>query len=177
MSEHVPKSQIERFAVSALPEHELATIGKHLAECEGCHQAFSDTLRRQRGTEGIKFTLAPEFWLRHDHLDYERLVAFAENKLDAAEREVVNVHLSTCESCRVDVSSFLAFRQQIEPELQVRYGPSVSEGKARKVSLSSWWVRLSRKPIYGAAVVIIGIALMIAAILLLKRRASNLEAK
>src|SRR5260370_36767986 len=123
MAEPMPKPEIERVSVSAVPEQQLETIADHLAVCEGCHRVLSETLRRQRETEGLTLTLAPEFWFRHDHLDYEQLVGIAENMLDATEREIIDIHLSTCATCREDVRSFLAFREQTEPELRVRYGP------------------------------------------------------
>ncbi len=177
MAEHIPKREIERFSVSALPEQQLEIIAKHLAECEACHMVLSETLRRQRGTEGLNFTLAPEFWFRHDHLDYEQLVGMAEKTLDPTELEIIDIHLSTCATCREDVRSFVAFREQIEPELRVRYGPAASERKPSPVSVASWWRGLAWKPAYGAAAVLIGIALVIGVALLLKRRAGNLEAR
>src|SRR5207248_2902455 len=133
MAGHFKKSQIESFAVSALPEDQLDTIARHLAECEGCHQMLVEALRSQRGTEGLKFSLDPNFLFRHDHLDYEQLVGIAEKKLDATEREIIDVHLSTCATCREDVLSFSAFREQIEPELKVRYGPNATPPQRKKV--------------------------------------------
>ena len=177
MVEHIPKPEIERFSVSALPEEQQVTIANHLAECEACHRVLSETLRGQRGTEGLKFTLAPEFWFRHDHLDYEQLVGIAGDKLDATEREIIDIHLSTCSTCREDVRSFLAFRKQLEPELQVRYGPAADVRNPSTVSLPNWWRGLAWNPAYAAAAVLIGIALVIGVALLLKRRAGNLEAK
>src|SRR5262249_22073288 len=123
MIEHVQKSQIERFAVSALPEQELLTVGEHLADCRACDHVLRETLGNQRGTESIQFTLAPEFWFRHDHLEYEQLAGFADDTFDTTEREILKVHLSGCESCRGDLQSLLAFRKLIEPELQVGYSP------------------------------------------------------
>lgn len=174
MAEHITKPEIERFSVSPLPDQRLEIIAKHLAECEACHQLLSETLRSQRGTEGLKFTLAPEFWFRHEHLDYEQLVSIADNTLDATEREIIDIHLSTCATCREDVRSFLAFREEIEPELRVRYGPATKEPNPSHLSR---WRGFAWRPIYAAAVVIIGMALVIGVALLLKRRAANLEAK
>jgi hypothetical protein len=176
MAEHIPRPEIERFSVSALPEPRLETIAKHLAECEACHRVLSETLGSQRGTEGLRFTLAPEFWFRHDHLDYEQLVGIAENRLDATEREIIDIHLSTCATCREDVRSFVAFREQIEPELRVRYGPAAKEPKPSPVSLWNWPRGLAWKPASVAAVLLIGIGLIIA-MLVLKRRAADLEAQ
>ena len=146
MAEHIPRTEIERFSVSALSEEQQVSIANHLAECEACHRVLSETLRGQRGTEGLKFTLAPEFWFRHDHLDYEQLVGIAGDKLDATEREIIDIHLSTCATCREDVRSFLAFREQIEPELRVRYGPAAKAPPTatiapRCVAPHSWRLR------------------------------------
>jgi hypothetical protein len=177
MAEHFKKSQIERFSVSALPEDQLDTIAQHLAECEGCHQMLVKTLRSQRGTEGLKFSLDPDFLFRHEHLEYEQLVGVAENKMDVTEREVIDLHLSTCATCREDVRSFLAFRKQVEPELRVRYGPTTTESRRKKGLWVDWWGGVVWNPAYAAAVVIIAIALVIGVALLLKRRAADLEAK
>src|SRR6266851_3555010 len=175
MPEHIPKGEIERFSVSAFPEEQQVTIAKHLAECEACHRVLTETLRSQRGTEGLTFTLAPEFWFRHDHLDYEQLVGIAENKVDATEREIIDIHLSSCATCREDVRSFLAFREQIEPELRVRYGPAVKEPKPSAVSIWNWRRGLASKPASVAAILLVGVGLIIA-VLVLKRKA-NLEAQ
>jgi hypothetical protein len=177
MAEHIPKPEIERFSVSALPEEQLEAIAKHVAECETCYQVLAETLRRQRATEGIKFTLAPEFWFRHDHLEYEQLVGIAEDKLDVTEREIIDIHLSACATCREDVRSFLAFRQEIEPELRVHYGPATQTPKAGKVSAWNWWQGLAWKPIYATAIIILVFGLVIGLVTLVKRRTANLEVK
>ena len=178
MTEHIPTSKIELFAAQGLPETEVAVAARHLADCSDCHQEFVATLRRQRETADVSFTLDPEFWFRHDHVDYEQLVDLAEDKLDSDDREVIDVHLKVCPSCREDVRSFLAFREQIAPELENSYAPAGPlPARTRSLSISTLWHSLALKPIYAAAVVIIGIAIVIGAALLLKRRAENLEAK
>src|SRR5436190_22072709 len=105
MNEHVPIPQMERFCVSAPPEDELIAIAQHLSGCDTCHQLLSATLSRLRDTKGVRFTLAPEFWQRHEHLDYEQLVQIADNTLDATDRELVDIHLSVCPTCTEDVRS------------------------------------------------------------------------
>jgi hypothetical protein len=177
MTEHISESRIERFCISALPEEEVVTIANHLAQCQTCHQSFAEALRRRRGSEGVSFTLAPEFWLRHEHIDYEQLVGLVENKLAAADREIIDAHLSVCASCQDDVRNFLAFRKEIEPELHVRYDPLARETRRAEVPRWSWWPGLAWKPTYAAAVVVIGIALVIGAAFFLKRTADNFQAR
>lgn len=176
MTEHISTSRMQRFCLSALPETEVAAITDHLTECHSCDQLFADTLAQQRGSAHISFSLAPEFDLRHEHVDFEQLVQIADNQLDATEREVIDIHLKTCESCREDVRSFLAFHDQLEPALSIRYGPSPAQAPGRTFSLWSWWRDLAWKPAYAAAIVVIAIGLVIAA-LVLKRRGANLEAR
>lgn len=177
MAEHLSQTQLERFAIGRLAEAEPIVMANHLATCDTCHQGLAETLKRHRGSEGISFTLAPEFWLKHEHLDYEQLSALADNKLDATEREIIDTHLTICAPCREDVSSFLAFRKQIEPEMRVRYWP-ITIKPGRNASATWGWLRgLAGKPAYAIAIVVIGIALVAGVAIFLKRRADNFQAK
>ena len=88
-----------------LTENELTMAARHLTGCPDCQAKFVSTLRRQREVADLSFTLAPEFWLRHEHLDYDQLVQLADDKLDAADRELINAHLKLCEHCTEDVFS------------------------------------------------------------------------
>lgn len=176
-TEHISGQKMERFCVRTLSQTELADVAEHLAGCSACQREFVSTLRRQRGGSDLSFTLAPEFWLRHDHLDYEQLVALAEDKLDATDREVIDVHLKACGTCQEDVRSFLAFRQEIAPELRVSYGPVEQKPPRARPSVVSWWPSLAWKPVYSAAVIVIGIALVIGGAFLLSRRTDNQQAQ
>ena len=75
------------------------------------------------------------------------------------------------------VRSFPALQKQIAPELEVAYAPIEQEPAREGTSWSAWWRGLAGKPIYAAAIIVIGIALVIGAALQLKRRAENLRAK
>jgi hypothetical protein len=125
----------------------------------------------------LKITLAPEFWLRHEHVDYEQLVQLVDRTMDADEREMVDVHIKVCGSCQEDVRSFLALREQIDRETKSSHRPRVLEQTQERLPWLAWWRGLAWNPAYIGAVVLIGIALVIGVALLLKRRAANLEAK
>src|SRR5215510_14955664 len=123
MSNHVSRATMKLFSARALPQAELGAIGRHVADCPECHGLLVTSLR-ERGSEPPTFTLAPEFWLRHEHLDYDQLVALSEDRLDADERESINAHLSLCSTCQEDVRTFLAFRKEIVSELKASYAPA-----------------------------------------------------
>ena len=172
MAEHVTLSKMELFCARALDQTEQNSIARHLSECSDCAKQLVAILGRQKGTTTVSFTLTPAFWLRHKHIVYEQLVEFSDNKLEAEDRELIDAHLETCAPCREDVQSFLAFRKQIGPEMEISYTPVMPEPARSNLT---WWNTLARKPIYAAAVVLIAITLIIAG-LFLKRRADNLQA-
>lgn len=175
MSEHVTTLKMELFCARALDESEQNSIAPHLSECSDCAQQLVATLGRQKGTTRTSFTLAPEFWLRHQHIDYEQLVEFTDNKLQAADRELIDVHLQTCVPCREDVQSFIAFRKQIAPEMEVSYDPVALEPARQKFTLWHPLQDLAWKPIYAAALALLATAIVIAAVFL-KRRADDYQA-
>ncbi len=176
-SGHISETMMKRFSVRTLRQPEFTNVAEHLTECRTCQAEFVSTLKRQREGSDLSFTLAPEFWLRHEHLDYEQLVDLADNRLDTTDRELIDVHLKVCPPCQEDVQSLLAFREKIAPELRVSYAPIEKELAKENEPLVSWWRGLGWKPIYSAALVAIGIALVIGAAILLNRGGENKQAQ
>src|SRR5882724_4490411 len=176
MPEHITTSRMQRFRVRALPVAELNSIAEHLDVCPSCNQQFAEMLQSRRGSEPVKIALAPEFWLRHEHVDFEQLVAIVDNKLDETDREMVDIHLGSCPTCQGDLRSFLAFRKEIEPELSVRYGlrtPTMPRGRTLPWS---WSRSVIRNPVYAAAAVILIAVSLVIGVIVLRQRSSVLEA-
>lgn len=173
MTQHVSNLRNKRFCVRALPVEELTTIAKHLDTCSTCLDQFTKTLQSGRGSEPLKFTLAPEFWFRNEHVDYEQLVRLADSTLDATEQEVIDIHRKVCASCNEDVRSFLKFREQIAPEMAIFDIPASPPPSHEESSSWVWWRALTWKPAYVSAIVILGIAIVIT--VAMKRRAASLQ--
>ena len=175
MTHHLSTLQVQQLCVSALPENELAAAAVHTAECQPCNRRFVEELQRQRGSVPFNFTLEPEFWFQHDHVDFEQLVALADKTLDHDTEEIINIHLKTCESCREDVRSFLAFRNATARQMNVSFDPIEYES-TRVVPTDSWWQRLQQRPVYAvAAIVLVAVAVLIG-VIALNRRSGPLEA-
>ena len=133
-------------------------------------------LRSKGDPTSFKFTLKPEILFKHDHVDFEQLVGLAEGNLDPINREILEIHLSGCDDCREDVRSFLAFRNEMEPELLIRYGPAAPKPQHEVKRLESRSRLFSWKPAYAAGfIVILGIGIIVA-VIIRSRRAANLEA-
>ncbi|MGI8839032.1 MAG: hypothetical protein ACR2H4_20700 [Pyrinomonadaceae bacterium] len=177
MSEHPSTPQIEHFCLSALPEDELATVAPHVADCQTCHHQFTETLRQQIGSGPISFTLAPEFWFRHDHVDFEQLVGLAEKTLDATSREIIDIHLKVCGTCREDVRSFMAFRTQSARGMEVSYGPTGHASTREGFSGLPWWRSLGWKPTSALAALVLAAVALVIVVSVNKRNSDTLEAK
>lgn len=164
---------MERFCAKSLPEAELLRIGQHVAQCEACHDQFVEGLRRQNPSTGVAFTLAPEFWFRHDHIDFNQLVSIAEKNLDDTQQEIIDIHVQACEKCREDVRYFLEFRQKTAPEMRVSYASIRSESKQS----ARPWIHWLPKSAVAAVAVLLAISAIILLGTLLKRRDIPIEAK
>jgi hypothetical protein len=104
-----------------------------------------------------------EDWFRHEHLDYEQLVAFVDEKMDAEEREFFNLHLDFCEQCSGDVRSLLDFRSRLNAELSYKREPAQERYINDKMPIWSRQPAIAWKPLYvGAALLILGFAVYLA---------------
>ena len=176
MTHHLATLQIKQLCVSALPEDELTTAAVHTAECQACDQRFIEELKRQRGPVPFNFTLEPEFWFRNEHLDFDQIVGLADNTFDDETLEIINIHLSACESCREDVRSFLAFRDATAGEMKVSYGPAHYESRDDMRGAPWVWQRLQRRPVYAVAVIVLVAVAVLIGVIALSRRSGPLEA-
>ena len=176
MTQHLSKSQVERFSVSALTEDEAAAAAVHMADCQDCHERFVAELNHQRGDIPFSFTLDPEFWFRDDHVDYDLLVGLADETLDQDTQEIIGIHLKTCETCREDVRSFLAFRKTSAGEMNVSYARPDYASTQTLVPAAPWWRGLVTRPSYAIAAVVLLVLALLAGMIALNRRTGPLEA-
>lgn len=175
MTHHLSKSQVERFSVSALTEDEAAAAAVHMAGCQDCHQRFVAELNYQRGSIPFSFTLDPEFWFRDDHVDFDLLVGLADETLDQDTQEIIGIHLKTCETCREDVRSFLAFRKTSAGEMNVSYARPDYESTQNLAPAPPWWRGWTRPSYAIAAVVLLAFAVLIG-VIALNKKSGPLEA-
>jgi hypothetical protein len=155
--------------------YEAAAAAVHMADCQDCHQRFVAELNQQRGSIPFSFTLDPEFWFRDDHVDFDLLVELADETLDQDTQEIIGIHLKTCETCREDVRSFLAFRKTSAGEMNVSYARPDYESIQNLVAAAPWWRGLTRPSYAIAAVVLLAIAGLIG-VIALNKRSGPLEA-
>ena len=175
VTHHLSTWQLQRFCVSALAEDELTAAAIHMADCQVCHKRFVTELNRQRGSIPFGFTLEPEFWFRDDHVDFDLLVGLADETLDQETQEIINIHLKTCETCREDVRSFLAFRKATAREMKVSYARPNYESAGDIPLAAPWWHRLQKTPVYAAATILLVAAVLVVGVIVLNKRSATHE--
>ena len=167
MSEHLTKTQIIQLSAKTLPKKQLSIAGAHLSDCAICLQQFQLGFQRLYGGEGGSFTLESEYWFRHDHLQFEDLVKFADNALGSSEKKVVNIHQRSCKECREGLRAFQSYRHETQSDLHLSYAP-ISSSRNQPRSTWDWLPHNLRRPSYVAMLLIIG-ALVFGLLVLLKR--------
>src|SRR6185369_2384343 len=173
MSDHIPKSLIEQFRDRSLDAAALSAISAHLESCARCYELFREAFRNKSGNAAPWFSLSSESWLKEEHLEYEQIVSYTDGALDEEDREILDEHLQLCARCSEDVQSFVTHRQQIEPELKIRYAPFKQQVEEGRFAVWRHRFKLSLKPAYPVyALVLIG-ALAISTMLL--RRGGGTE--
>src|SRR5690349_21170468 len=146
-----------------------------MADCQDCHQRFVAELNHQRGSIPFSFTLDPEFWFRDDHVDFDLLVELADETLDQDTREIIGIHLKTCETRREDVRSFLAFRKASSGEMNVSYARPDYESIQKPLPAASRWRGLLTRPSYALAAVVLLVLALLAGMFALNKRSGPLE--
>src|SRR5262245_21688389 len=149
MSDHISKSLIEQFRDRSLDVSTLRDVSAHLESCVECYELFRAVFRDKRGNATAWFSLSSARWLKDEHFEYEQIISYIESHTDDEDREILDEHLKLCGRCRDDVQSFVMHRQQIEPELKIRYAPSEKQTKRRL--FMDWWdgFKLPLKPAYA----------------------------
>jgi hypothetical protein len=163
MFEHIPIVKIEAFRANLLRTTEMVGILEHMETCEECERRLRDCIRAERDYQPVTIGMDFEDWFRHEHLDYEQLVAFVDEKMDAEEREFFNLHLDFCERCSGDVRSLLDFRSRLDAELSYRRERAQEQYINDKKPIWSRRPAIAWRPLYiGATLLILGFAVYLA---------------
>jgi hypothetical protein len=120
-AEHLTEEQFNRYRHRTLAPAELLDVDRHIAQCEACLARLwkeSDAIPPLRD---LRSQLS-------EHLDYEQIVACAEN----ASSEAHERHLAECELCRAEVDVLRQFRAQLNPRRSAQPIAMPVPGKSRR---------------------------------------------
>lgn len=147
--EHLTQKQVEDFSLHQLSTAELLAVSDHLGECEICRGRVEDVLSGDVAFLALHEDAFSENGFESAHLTPAQTADYVDQNL-AGEALQVDDHLSGCDQCAFAVADLRAFRNEIAPSLDRRYGPTPGfEGGWRQKFASLF--KLGLVPAFGAA--------------------------
>ena len=131
--EHLTQKQVEDYSLHQLSAAELLSVSDHLGECEACRVRVEGVLSNDVAFLTLHEEAFSENGFDSVHLTAGQIADYIDQNLAGETLQMVDDHLSSCEQCAFTVADLRAFRNEIAPSLDRRYGPApVSEGGWRQ---------------------------------------------
>jgi Putative zinc-finger len=94
---HFTGEQWTQFRNRELEPTKLADMAGHLESCEECREQLASPL--------VSVVLQSQ----SDHLSYEQMDGYVENRLDWTEQELVMAHIGACEACARELRAYESY--------------------------------------------------------------------
>lgn len=143
MAEHLSKELIDQYQTAGLSAQDRFDCDTHLADCDTCRKQVCDNGKIEALSNFMQTRLSIIASESSDHLTFEQIADYVNNKIDEVDRECIDSHLIWCEFCSADVKEMT---QQSETILRpFRLQPSLPS-HSHKGKGESLWEWGSRKP-------------------------------
>ena len=145
--EHLSQKQVEDYSLRQLSAAELLAVSDHVSACEVCRGRVESALSGDVVFVGLHEDAFSETGFESAHLTAGQTADYVDQKLAGEALQMVDDHLSGCEQCAVAVADLRAFRDELEPSLDRRYGAAPSGWLRKFESL----FKMGPVPAFGAA--------------------------
>lgn len=132
MVEHITEKQIESYHKNLLMAEELLRFDDHLAVCENCRLRVQEDAKLESIFAAVYSDL--QKGIGSDHIPYEQIADYVDDKLDAVHHENLESHFEVCVECEAEVQDLRTFKKTLQAEEATGFG----------VRFVSFW----RTPIY-----------------------------
>ena len=151
MADHLNREQMVNYRDRELAPAELVTADDHLSRCAECRAALATIGSGAALMGGIAMA-------RTEHLSYEQMDAWVDNRLDLSEREFVMAHIALCDPCARQLRAYEAYA----PAMSVVIPPPAREA-------TTWSDRLRaflRTPQFAMIALVALVALILSPVVL-----------
>jgi len=111
MSEHLSTDYVARYLKRALSPGEQTAAARHLVVCEACRNRVGESAVVQETFASLRHSIDTQGGLEPIHIPYEQLEAYVDNKIDDADREIVDSHVEQCRVCKDELRDLQTFRE------------------------------------------------------------------
>src|SRR5215208_5365858 len=109
VSQLLTKQTIEAYHAGLLSADQLLGAYDHIAQCDRCREQIGERLQPGATLNNWKTEFAGT---APEHVGYEQLAAFVDQKLESIEREIVESHIKICAECAQETQDLIAFSAQ-----------------------------------------------------------------
>lgn len=171
MSEHLTFEKIKLYLNSQMKPAELLMADDHLAACDLCFKQISGS---DFGTNAPDFNFFTSSPAESEHLSYEQLENYVDEKSDEIEREIADVHLQVCADCKAEMNGLLEMRKLIGVDAQNQAFVPLSDERTSSYQV---WSLFSGKlfPGFGFAAILVLFAVSLLGIFWFLNRESSTE--
>lgn len=114
MAQHLSAHDLERFRGGRLSPSELLAADEHLAACAGCRSRSAEVVGAEAMIASLRSSIDADARAYADHITYEHLAAYVDDRLEDDERDFVESHFAVCQSCAAESADLRRFRRSLE---------------------------------------------------------------
>ncbi len=122
MPDHLSEAQIAHYRGRRLAPEELLRVDDHISQCADCRERLvsSSELRAALQSTLVADTSAAAVQTapKNEHLAYEELEAYVDERMSDAEMETTRAHLESCQSCSDDIRDLQTFKVELASSKQ-----------------------------------------------------------
>jgi len=109
LADHLSAEWVAAYRQRRLEPAQLLAADEHVAACPACLEALRGSVPRRGALLSLRTSLGTAR-MADDHVPGDRLRAYVEDRLDAADREIAESHLTICGPCRARAERFMLIR-------------------------------------------------------------------
>lgn len=111
-TEHISTEAMARYCSKTSEAPETLVVQSHIAACEACRERLAQAIGAGAVFSSLKNNFSfDDFAGEPEHLPYEQLALFVDEKLDDVDREIAESHLFVCAECSADAADLRSYRK------------------------------------------------------------------
>ena len=110
-TEHIAERDFIGYSKRELAAAETLRVQRHVAVCDACSEKLALVFDAQTSFSAVQNNFAfDDFSGELEHLPYEQLALFVDEKLDEVDREIAESHFAICLECAKDLNDLRSYR-------------------------------------------------------------------
>jgi len=168
VSQHLSEQIMERYRSGELSPAEVLALDDHLAECESCKAERRNNETSREARAQVISALQQQTTFEEAHLAYQQLADYVDHVLSDVDRELMDSHLESCQSCSAEVRDLEATKASLAELQHARYSPRKIPSLWQRFT-AGWQLPTIRIPVQVAAAIIL-VVFVIWMVMLYSRR-------